>query len=42
MEKSYVKEERNSLNIQVIERRNINWIGHIMRRNCFLKNVKER
>jgi hypothetical protein len=35
-----VKEERNTLHI--IYRRNINWIGHILHRNCLPKHVKER
>jgi hypothetical protein len=34
-----VKEERNIL--QKIKRRNANWIGHILRRNCLLKHVIE-
>jgi hypothetical protein len=34
-----VKEERNIL--QTIKRRNANWIGHILRRNCLLKRVTE-
>jgi hypothetical protein len=34
-----VKEENNSL--QTIKRRNPNWIGHILRRNCLLKHVIE-
>jgi len=33
------KEERNIL--RTIERRKSNWIGRIMRRNCFLKHVIE-
>jgi hypothetical protein len=32
-----VKEERNIL--RTVERRKANWIGHILRRNCFLKQV---
>jgi hypothetical protein len=32
-----VKEERNILH--TITRRKANWIGHILRRNCFLKHV---
>jgi hypothetical protein len=35
-----LKEERNILNI--IQRRNVTWIGHFLRRNCLLKHVKER
>jgi hypothetical protein len=34
-----VKEERNILH--TIKRRKVNWIGHILRRNCFLKHVIE-
>jgi hypothetical protein len=34
-----VKEERNILH--TIKRRKANWIGHILRRNCLLKNVNE-
>jgi hypothetical protein len=34
-----VKEERNILH--TIKRRNANWIGHIVRRNCLLKHVIE-
>jgi hypothetical protein len=34
-----VKEERNILN--TIKRREANWIGHILRRNCLLKHVIE-
>jgi ppGpp synthetase/RelA/SpoT-type nucleotidyltranferase len=34
-----VKEERNILH--KVERRNANWIGHILRRNCFLKDIGE-
>jgi hypothetical protein len=33
------KEERNILNS--IKRRNANWIGHSLRRNCFIKHVIE-
>jgi hypothetical protein len=33
-----VKEERNILKIK---RRNANWIGHIVRKNCLLKHVTE-
>jgi hypothetical protein len=32
-----VKEGRNIPN--TMKRRNANWIGHILRRNCFLKHV---
>jgi len=40
-----VKEERNILH--TINRGKVNWISHILRRNCFLKhfiegNIKER
>jgi len=34
-----VKEERNILHI--IKRREVNWIGHILHRNCLLKDVIE-
>ena len=34
-----VKEERNILH--TIKRRKTNWIGHILRRICFLKHVIE-
>jgi hypothetical protein len=34
-----VKEERNILH--AIKRRKVNWIGHILRRNCLLKHVSE-
>jgi len=34
-----VKEERNIA--QTIKRRKADWIGHILRRNCFLKHVIE-
>jgi hypothetical protein len=34
-----VKEEKNILH--TIKRRNANWIGHILRRNCLLKHVIE-
>jgi hypothetical protein len=33
-----VKEERNILH--TIKRRKANWIGHILRRNCLLKQGK--
>ena len=32
-----VKEDKNAL--QTIKTRKAHWIGHILRRNCFLKNV---
>jgi hypothetical protein len=35
-----VKEERNIL--QTVKRRKANWIGHILCRNCRLKNVNAR
>jgi len=35
----WVKEERNIL--QTVKRRDVNWIGHIWRRNCLLKHVIE-
>jgi hypothetical protein len=34
-----VKEERNIL--RTMKRRKANWIGHILRRNCFLNHVIE-
>jgi hypothetical protein len=34
-----VKEERNI--VHTVKRRNVNWIGHILRRNCLLKHVIE-
>jgi hypothetical protein len=34
-----VREERNIL--LTIKRRNVNWIGHILHRNCLLKHVIE-
>jgi hypothetical protein len=34
-----VKEERNI--VHTVKRRKANWIGHILRRNCLLKNVIE-
>jgi hypothetical protein len=34
-----VKEERNI--VRTIKRRNANWIGHILSRNCLLKHVIE-
>jgi hypothetical protein len=34
-----VKEQRNILH--EISKRNANWIGHILRRNCFLRQVIE-
>jgi hypothetical protein len=34
-----VKEDRNILN--AIKRRNVNWLGHILRRNCLTKHVIE-
>jgi hypothetical protein len=33
-----IKEERNIL--QTIKRRTVNWIGHSLLRNCFLKEGK--
>jgi hypothetical protein len=32
-----VKEERNILH--AIKRRKANWIGHVLRRNCLLKDI---
>jgi hypothetical protein len=34
-----VREERNV--VQTIKKRNPNWIGHTLRRNCFLNHVIE-
>jgi hypothetical protein len=34
-----VKEQRNILH--GISKRKANWIGHILRRNCFLQQVNE-
>jgi hypothetical protein len=34
-----VKEERNI--VHTIKRRKVNWVGHILRRNCLLKHVIE-
>jgi hypothetical protein len=34
-----VKEERNILH--TMKRRKVNWIGHILRRNCLLKHIIE-
>ena len=34
-----VKEQRN--NLHEISKRKVNWIGHILRRNCFLQRVIE-
>jgi hypothetical protein len=34
-----VKEEGNI--VHTIKRKKANWIGHILRRNCFLKHVIE-
>ena len=33
------KEERNIM--QTVKGRNVNWIGHILCRNCILKDVME-
>ena len=35
-----VNEQRN--NLHEIRKRKVNWIGHILRRNCLLKQVTER
>jgi hypothetical protein len=35
-----VKEERTSL--QTIKRSNVDWIGHILHRNCLLEQVIEQ
>jgi hypothetical protein len=38
-----IKDERNTLYKNKIKRREGNWIGHILRRNCLLQHVlKER
>jgi len=34
-----IKEESNILH--KIKRRKVNWVGHILRRNCLLKHVTE-
>jgi hypothetical protein len=34
-----VKEERHI--VHTVKRRKVNWIGHILRRNCLLKHVIE-
>jgi hypothetical protein len=34
-----VQEDRN--NLDTIKRRNTNWTGHILHRNCFLKHITE-
>jgi hypothetical protein len=34
-----VKEKRNI--VHTVKRRNANWIGHILRRNCLLKRIIE-
>ena len=34
-----VKKERNPL--QIIKIRNLNWVGHILRRNCLLKHATQ-
>jgi hypothetical protein len=34
-----VKEDKNI--VHTIKRRKVNWIGHILRRNCLLKHVIE-
>jgi hypothetical protein len=34
-----VKEQRNI--IHTVKRRKVNWIGHILRRNCLLKRIIE-
>jgi hypothetical protein len=36
-----IKEERIIQHTSTIKRRNANWIGHILRRNCLLKHVIE-
>ena len=39
MKKCYFNEQRNI--IHEIRKRKVNWIGHILRRNCLLKQVIE-
>ena len=39
MDEIYIYEQRNIL--QEIRKRKANWIGHILRRNCLLKQVIE-
>jgi hypothetical protein len=39
MKKCYIKEKSNILHI--IKIREVNWIGHILHRNCLLKDVIE-
>jgi hypothetical protein len=34
-----VKEERNI--VHTVKRRKANWIGHILRRNCLLKDISD-
>jgi hypothetical protein len=34
-----VREERNT--VRTVNRRKVNWIGHILRGNCLLKDVTE-
>jgi hypothetical protein len=29
-------------NVHTLKNREVNWIGHILRRNCFLKNIIKR
>jgi len=36
-----VQEERNILHTSTVYRREANWIGHILRRDCLLKHVIE-
>jgi len=36
-----VKEQRNILHEILVSKRKANWIGHILRRNCFLQQVIE-
>jgi hypothetical protein len=35
----YIERRRRRNILQTIERRKANWIGHILRRNCFLKHI---
>ena len=34
-----IKEERNI--VHTIKRRKVNWVGHILHRNCLLKHIIE-
>jgi hypothetical protein len=39
-EKSFTKKTERD-NLRTIKRRNVNWIGHILRRNCLLTHATE-